>query len=165
MVLSWFRAAAALDPRGASTDAYRKATEALHELAEAQNMVDRASRIYHSAIASGLVTQQEADALWNDSAAASAKIEELRGSDQYWSPLVQEAVSLHYELQAMPAGDAEPSPADPPPADEGDGDGPRAGKFERYLEAKGEAPLLEPDPAPHPADDDEPRMSIPGPVI
>jgi hypothetical protein len=165
LVLSWFRAAAEFDRKGADTPAYKEATEALHALAEAQSTVDRASRVYHSAIASGLVTQAEADRLWADPTAAAAKIKELRSTDQYWDPLVQEAVSLHYELQSMPADDAEPAPAADDPAQPADeGEGARSGEQSRYLEIKGEDPSPEAEPV-HPRDDNTERLSTPGPTL
>jgi hypothetical protein len=164
MVLSWFRAAAQLDPKGAASPAYREATEALHELAEAQNTVDRASKVYYDAVSSGLVTEQEATALWSDPAALAAKLGELRGTDQYWeNPLVQEAAALMYEARSMAADDAEAPPADDPqPTDEGEGA--RSGEQTRYWEARGEDPSPEAEPV-HPRDDDTERLSTPGPVI
>jgi hypothetical protein len=165
-VLSWFRAAALHDPRGADTPEYQEATEALHELAEMQATVDRASAIYYGAISSGLVSQEEADRLWADPGALEAKLGELRGTDQYWeNPLVQEAAALMYEARSMDADDAESEPAADPDQPSDEGDGARSGEQSRYLAIKGEDdPPPETEPV-HPRDDDTPHLATSGPVI
>lgn len=165
-ILSWWLAAAGLDPRGAASEQGREVHEALRELVGAQQIEHRAATLYHNAISSGLVSQSEADKLWASPELAEAKLAELRGTDAYWSnPLIQEAAALHYELQNMSADDVDPAPAEDAEQPSDEGDGPRSGEFARYMAVKGEPPLLEPEPAPHPRDDDAPRMSIPGPTL
>ena len=46
-LLSWFITAASFDPKGADTPAYREAHAALHGLVAAQDLGNRAARLYH----------------------------------------------------------------------------------------------------------------------
>jgi len=109
-LLSWFITAASFDPKGADTPAYREAHAALHGLVAAQDLGNRAARLYHDPKIRAEFGDAAVEAFWRNPDTAYEMLIE-RGSTGKLPPHLSEALSVIGEVRSFSAeqGIAEPA--------------------------------------------------------